>query len=194
MEVRLVYQKGRSRSQVLRLQRTETLVGRQPGCDIRIPSAEVSRKHCLLRKERGTLTVEDLQSVNGTCINGRPVVARTPIRSGDRLQIGPVTFLVEYDRAAQSGVPTRRSRKTRPIEAKPARVAEFEDLPEAEILDDEPVAAEVIEDDLSPIVMEDEDLLSADLIDEPQDANAAVLELVDEGWELPDDEDKGRKR
>src|SRR5262245_12801070 len=111
MEVRLVFQKGRGRSQVLRLQKTETVIGRQSGSDIRIPSDEVSRRHCILRKENGALTVEDLQSVNGTYVNGRPVVMRVVVRSGDRLQVGPATFLVEYERAARaSTIPTPRPR------------------------------------------------------------------------------------
>lgn len=188
MEVRLVYQKGRSRSQVLRLQRDETLIGRQSGCDVRIPSEDVSRRHCVLRKENGVLTVEDLQSVNGTFVNDR-LVTRAVVRSGDRLQVGPATFLVEYERAPTSTLPTQRSRNTQPLE--PEMVGEMvEELPEAEILEEE-VEAEIIEEDLSPIVEEVEELPVADILEDNEDANAAVLELVD--WEELT-EDKKPKR
>jgi pSer/pThr/pTyr-binding forkhead associated (FHA) protein len=97
MEVKLVVEKGQTRTRVVRLNALDTLVGRQRGCDMRIPSAEVSRRHCLLRIEDGYLSVEDLQSANGTFVNGVPIQERTVIRPGDQLEIGPITFVVEYE-------------------------------------------------------------------------------------------------
>jgi predicted component of type VI protein secretion system len=97
MEVKLVVEKGQTRTRVVRLSTLDTLVGRQRGCDMRIPSAEVSRRHCLLRVEEGYLTVEDLKSANGTFVNGAPVDGRMVVRPGDHLEIGPLTFVVEYE-------------------------------------------------------------------------------------------------
>jgi pSer/pThr/pTyr-binding forkhead associated (FHA) protein len=97
MDITLVLEKRRKRSQSFHLRRAETVVGRQQGSGLRIPSAEVSRRHCLLRvEEDGYLTVEDLDSVNGTYLNGERVSGVEVVRPGDRLQIGPVTLVAEY--------------------------------------------------------------------------------------------------
>jgi pSer/pThr/pTyr-binding forkhead associated (FHA) protein len=72
------------------------IVGRRKGCGLRIPSAEVSRTHCKLSTTEGYLTVEDLDSANGTLLNGEPVTGKEIVRPGDRLQIGPATFVVQY--------------------------------------------------------------------------------------------------
>src|SRR6266566_4189713 len=96
MDVRLVLEKGRARVRELRLRREETIVGRQKGSDLRIPSSEVSRRHCILSTQRGYLTVEDLDSANGTFLNGQQIKGKKVVRPGDRVRIGPLTFVVEY--------------------------------------------------------------------------------------------------
>src|SRR4051812_4473060 len=96
MDVRLVVEKGAARSRAIRLHSEETIVGRRHGCDLRIPSASVSRRHCLLSFRDGFLSVEDLLSANGTYLNGERVAGKQVVRPGDRLDVGPVTFVVEY--------------------------------------------------------------------------------------------------
>ena len=59
MDIRLVVEKGNTRIRTLTLRTAQTLVGRQHGCNIRIPSGEVSRRHCVLRVQDGYLTAED---------------------------------------------------------------------------------------------------------------------------------------
>ena len=97
MEVRLVVEKGSSRTRMVRLPCEETIVGRRQDCDLRIPSAEVSRRHCVLSIQGDILTVEDLDSINGTFINGQRLVGKQMLHPGDRLEIGPVRFVVEYE-------------------------------------------------------------------------------------------------
>jgi pSer/pThr/pTyr-binding forkhead associated (FHA) protein len=97
MDMRLVVEQGRRRLRVVRLRGPATRIGRARGSGVRIPSAEVSRQHCVLRVEDGLVTVEDLDSVNGTYLNGEAVVGCQVVRPGDRLNVGPVTFVVEYE-------------------------------------------------------------------------------------------------
>ncbi len=99
MDVTLTIAQGTSRARRIRLRSAETIIGREKGCDLRIPSAEVSRRHCLLSYANGRLTVEDLDSSNGTYVNEVRVQGRTPVQAGDRLQIGPITFTVDYPAA-----------------------------------------------------------------------------------------------
>jgi predicted component of type VI protein secretion system len=96
MDVKLIVKKGSHRTPFVRLRSEETIVGRKSGCDLRIPSAEVSRRHCRLSFREGYLTVEDLESANGTYVNGVRIKNRQMIRPGDLLAIGPIVFLVQY--------------------------------------------------------------------------------------------------
>lgn len=101
MSARLVVVYGGHKGSVLKLRSDETIVGRQSGCDIRIPSAEVSRRHCRLLFDDGVLTVEDLDSANGTFVNGKEVKGSALVRPGDRLEIGPVIFVAKYEMATE---------------------------------------------------------------------------------------------
>lgn len=96
MNVRLILQRNRKNVWTAELRQMEATLGRARGCTIRIPSSEVSRQHCRLRMENGILTVEDMESINGTFVNGRRVRDIQSLHPGDRLTLGSVTFLVDY--------------------------------------------------------------------------------------------------
>ena len=97
MNVQLVLQRKGKRVWTTQMRRSEATLGRALGCTIRIPSAEVSRLHCRLRIDNDVVTVEDLESVNGTFLNGNRVHAVEIVRPGDRLALGSMTFVVEYE-------------------------------------------------------------------------------------------------
>ena len=67
-------------------------LGRERGCDLRIPKAEVSRRHCSLLLDGG-VRVRDLGSTNGTFVNGVRI-ENTQLEAGDELTVGPVTFTI----------------------------------------------------------------------------------------------------
>ena len=96
MNVKFVVQRNGRSAQTFSLRSAEMIVGRQKGCGVRVPSALVSRQHCLVTYQDDLLAVEDLNSANGTFINGRRVAKREFLRPGDKLKIGPVTLLVQY--------------------------------------------------------------------------------------------------
>ncbi len=73
-----------------------TVIGRRQDCQLRIPTKDVSRQHCQLLLKDNTLTAKDLGSSNGTFVNGKRV-AEVELKAGDRLRLGPVTFLVQVD-------------------------------------------------------------------------------------------------
>jgi pSer/pThr/pTyr-binding forkhead associated (FHA) protein len=79
----------------MRLDPGDTLVGRHEGCRLRIPSAEVSRRHCIFRIKGDRFIVIDLDSANGTLLNGHFIQGKEEAVSGDEIQVGPVTMLVE---------------------------------------------------------------------------------------------------
>src|SRR5436309_3523479 len=101
MQIRLVPERGAVANGAIALRKEESLIGRAKGSDVRIPSSEVSRRHCLLNSSTGYVTVEDLGSANGTLVNDEPIQGRQIVRPGDRLQVGPVCFVVEYQLSAE---------------------------------------------------------------------------------------------
>lgn len=63
-------------------------LGRDDRCEIAIGGDDaVSRRHAQLAVRAGLCLVRDLQSTNGTLLNGRPV-RRARLRSGDLLELG----------------------------------------------------------------------------------------------------------
>jgi len=96
MDVFLQVIKGTKRTRSIHLRVDTVTVGRKRGSNLRIPAASVSRQHCQLTFHDGMLVVQDLKSFNGTFVNGKRVRDREFVRPGDRLKIGPITFVVQY--------------------------------------------------------------------------------------------------
>jgi pSer/pThr/pTyr-binding forkhead associated (FHA) protein len=70
------------------------LVGRHPGCDVRLHSCRVSRIHCCLGRLSDEIFVRDLASTHGTKINGlRAEMGR--LRTGDELSIAHLRYRLE---------------------------------------------------------------------------------------------------
>ncbi|MEM7080546.1 MAG: trypsin-like peptidase domain-containing protein [Pseudomonadota bacterium] len=79
------------------LQRGEVRIGRDPeSCDYTVSDAEggVSRAHCSLSLVRGELLVRDLNSLNGTFVNGRQIEGVGVLNDGADLKLGSVSFRV----------------------------------------------------------------------------------------------------
>jgi pSer/pThr/pTyr-binding forkhead associated (FHA) protein len=68
-------------------------IGRAPRADFRVDAALVSRLHCRLTAGAADLEVTDLESTNGTFVNGARV-DRARLRTGDRLAVGKVQVVV----------------------------------------------------------------------------------------------------
>ena len=72
-------------------------LGRATGADFAVDGALVSRVHCRLAAlPGGELEVRDLESTNGTFVNGKRVQTAV-LQSGDRLQIGRVELIAVRD-------------------------------------------------------------------------------------------------
>jgi len=71
------------------------IVGRAVGSDVRLDDRQVSRSHARITINEISASVEDLQTVNGTLVNGKEVKARQQLRPGDTVQFGASEFKVE---------------------------------------------------------------------------------------------------
>lgn len=72
------------------------LIGRDPECEVRIPSHRVSRRHARISIAGEQAILEDLGSKNGTAVRTLPVETPTVLADGDRILLGeePVMFLL----------------------------------------------------------------------------------------------------
>ena len=70
------------------------IVGRSPSSDICINEPFVSASHARFSLQGPALIIEDLNSLNGTLVNGRQLVEPATLREGDEVQIGDVVMKV----------------------------------------------------------------------------------------------------
>lgn len=68
-------------------------LGRAEDATVKVRNLLVSRYHCEIFVERGQLNVRDLNSMNGTLLNGQSVT-KAVICPGDTLQIGLQQFFI----------------------------------------------------------------------------------------------------
>ncbi len=71
----------------------EIMVGRHEKCDLRLIDSMVSRNHCLIFRDGKRFLVKDLESSNGTWVNGRRIKNRRRVKDGDTIQVGPFRIL-----------------------------------------------------------------------------------------------------
>ena len=71
-------------------------IGRSSGAPFIVDAALVSRLHCRLSAGATELQVDDLDSTNGTFVNGQRV-KRSNLKEGDRLGVGRVELLISRE-------------------------------------------------------------------------------------------------
>ena len=85
------------RSERFVISEPRTVLGRAPWCDIPLASARASREHAEIVYSGEELTIADLDSLNGTMVNGDRITSRRPLASGDVIVIGAELLLVMDD-------------------------------------------------------------------------------------------------
>jgi DNA-binding NtrC family response regulator len=77
-------------------------VGRDPQCEIVLDDAAASRRHAKLVNADGRLTVTDLDSRNGTQVNGERIIGAQVLTRGDIVSIGSSHIIVQGDARSSS--------------------------------------------------------------------------------------------
>lgn len=93
--MKLIIEDDEGRKTVVPLVRDEISIGRAAGNTIRLTERNVSRRHARLVRTREGVFVEDLGSSTGLRVNGHRVARRTPLKDGDRVEIGDYRLTVE---------------------------------------------------------------------------------------------------
>jgi len=91
MNPRLVAHSGPLKGRTILLTGDEMVVGRESSAGLCLTDLSVSRYHCRIRSEDGGLQIVDLESLNGTFVNGLPVSTRL-LEHGDQIRIGDSSF------------------------------------------------------------------------------------------------------
>lgn len=105
-----------------------TIIGRQPGCDLLLENPQISRQHAHLDCTLESLQITDLNSSNGTILNGQRLTPEvsTPLKPGDCLEIGPFTLMVNLvagQAVSDSSQPETRASAPSPKPDTPPRSA-----------------------------------------------------------------------
>jgi hypothetical protein len=70
-------------------------IGRTAPSDLVLNGADISRTHCRIVADGPGVAVSDLRSTNGTFLNDQRIAATTPLKAGDRLQVGSYVLVYQ---------------------------------------------------------------------------------------------------
>ena len=172
------------------------VIGRSADNDLQLPSLEVSRHHCELRRETdGRFVLHDLASRHGVFVNGRPVRERR-LEHSDLLTVGGnvLLYLLDDSSASRKVATGRTLPATSTIARKPTEVVYFETGPAAGTLPEQArlgrdlqallTASRAFQGPLTPEVL-GQRLLEALREVVPAQVMAFLLaEVVDEDWTI----------
>jgi len=100
MKVRLKVMAGSHTGTEISVSTEKFVIGRGETCNLRPKSESVSRKHCILVIRDNKVLAQDLNSRNGTFVNGKrlPPDKAKILAAGDKLQVGKLEFevCIEY--------------------------------------------------------------------------------------------------
>ena len=104
-ELQILSPDGKSR--MIPLEGDRICLGRSTSVTLSYPNdSGLSRQHTLLERDGDNWTVTDLNSKNGTMLNGQPLAAKTPLKSGDRIMAGHLILICDG-----TGLPNLQSRR-----------------------------------------------------------------------------------
>ncbi|MBI5394911.1 MAG: AAA family ATPase [Verrucomicrobia bacterium] len=90
---------GPQQGQTVELNVGRFVIGRTPDCDFLLKTDQASRRHACLYNSDGRWRLQDMQSSNGTFLNGKRI-EDSPLLPGDTITIGDYKFVFEDAEAA----------------------------------------------------------------------------------------------
>lgn len=91
------------------------IVGRADDCDIVIDNLAVSRHHAIIEKVEGVFRINDLDSNNGTFVNGQRIAEPTALNFGDEIGIGKHILVFDsHSKKIKTGQPPSPGAEAQP--------------------------------------------------------------------------------
>lgn len=106
----------------LELSGDETTLGRNAGNAIRVDDGSVSGHHCVIRRQENRYTLFDLNSTNGTRLNGQ-MIEQCRLKPKDIIQVGNIELMIDGQE----------------IEVEPEEAAVIDDLDETSGVSNQPL-------------------------------------------------------
>jgi hypothetical protein len=103
---RLIVRRGKTPQPEYALSGQTVVIGREPINDIMFQELEISRRHASISFVEGRYMVEDLNSTNGTFVNGRRISTPVVLNTGDVLDLGDTVSLA-YQGPSQAATATQ---------------------------------------------------------------------------------------
>jgi pSer/pThr/pTyr-binding forkhead associated (FHA) protein len=130
-QYRLIVRQGPIQGQIFELTKNEVSIGRDISNDFVINDAEVSRKHAKLTLEEDRYKIEDLNSTNGTYIDGRRLIGPHVLAIGEIIMFGDNVGVVYDGEPATPDVtiPGTIDLGSTPVAAIPVPVESFPPVP-----------------------------------------------------------------
>lgn len=120
---RLVMTQGPRPGQTFALDKETIVLGRDPRNDITISHPQVSRKHARITRQGEFIVIEDLESTNGTLIDGKPLAGPHTLAYGETIGLGEAVTLTYYEPEAAT-VEAAIERRAAPAPRRPQDVQE----------------------------------------------------------------------
>ncbi|HDP69989.1 MAG TPA: FHA domain-containing protein [Actinobacteria bacterium] len=67
-------------------------IGRAPENNLFLKDVFISKQHSVIREDNGKIFLHDLESSNGTFLNGERIKKPRELKVGDKIQVGQTTF------------------------------------------------------------------------------------------------------
>ena len=99
MQVKLKVIGGKNDGREIKIGVPEFVIGRGDEAHLKPSSDLISRMHCSLKVQNGSVTIADMGSRNGTYVNGQKLEGEHKAKSGDTLRVGRLQFEVIVDHA-----------------------------------------------------------------------------------------------
>jgi hypothetical protein len=93
--MRISFTENNQPEKTVELQLDEINIGKDAGNDLVLRDASVSRIHCRISLRGGRIIVEDLNSANGTHVNGKLLTGPCAVSPLDEIHVGAVSLRVE---------------------------------------------------------------------------------------------------
>ncbi len=92
LQASVVIVEGQAKGMEYTVEKNYTVIGRDKKAEIRPPAdSHISRQHAVIVYNDGSYILKDLDSTNGTLINGA-LIKQASLRHGDKFRVGDTTF------------------------------------------------------------------------------------------------------
>jgi Nif-specific regulatory protein len=102
MNPRLIAINGSRKGSTFALKEDQISIGRESANDVSFSHSSVSRRHCLIKKTGCEFVISDLDSYNGTFVNGVPVKEQV-LTHADQIKIGSIALVFLLGESEDNG-------------------------------------------------------------------------------------------